>query len=98
MSIDKIRKKYGTKVCLIGNVDSSHTLVYGTEDRIVYETLETIRDGALEGALILASDSDIRDEMPFENVDLMFKTALQYGIYPIDVAAIEERMKRCTVE
>jgi uroporphyrinogen decarboxylase len=98
MSIDRIREKYGTNVCLIGNVDSSHTLVYGTEDRIVYETLQTIRDGAVDGALILASDSDIRDEMPFDKVDLMFKTALQYGTYPIDVAAINERMKQCAVE
>ena len=98
MSIKKIRETYGSNVCLIGNVDSSHTLVYGTEGRIVYETLETVRDGAVDGALILASDSDIRDEMPFENVDLMFKTALQYGTYPIDVAVIEKRMKQCTLE
>jgi len=98
MSIKGIRERYGANVCLIGNVDSSHTLVHGTENRIVYETLETIRDGAVDGALILASDSDIRNEMPFEKVDLMFKTALQYGKYPIDIVAIEERMKQCSVE
>jgi uroporphyrinogen decarboxylase len=95
MSIRGIREQYGTGICLIGNVDSSHTLVQGTEDRIVYETLETIRDGAVDGSLILASDSDIRNEMPFEKVDLMFKTALEYGKYPIDVHALGERMKRC---
>ena len=95
MSIKKVREKYGEKLCLIGNVDSSHTLVFGTEDRIIYETLETIRDGGLTGAMILASDSDLRDEMPFEKVDLMFRTGLKYGEYPIDVDAVDERMKQC---
>ncbi|MCK5570728.1 MAG: hypothetical protein KAJ15_13485 [Spirochaetes bacterium] len=95
MSIKKVREKYGEKLCLIGNVDSSHTLVFGTEDRIIYETLETIRDGGLNGAMILASDSDLRDEMPFEKVDLMFRTGLKYGEYPIDVDAVDERMKQC---
>jgi uroporphyrinogen decarboxylase len=98
MSVREIREKYGTRICLIGNVDSSHTLVYGTENRVVYETLETIRDGGLEGGLILASDSDLRDEMSLKNIDLMFKTALEYGNYPLDTEAIDERMKQCISE
>ena len=90
-----VRAKAGPRLCLLGNVDSSHTLVHGSRERIVYETLETIRDGGLGGALILASDSDIRNEMPYENVDLMFKTALRYGSYPIDRGAIDAEMERC---
>jgi uroporphyrinogen-III decarboxylase len=90
-----VRAKAGPRLCLIGNVDSSHTLVSGPKERIVYETLETIRDGGLGGALILASDSDIRNEMPYENVDLMFKTALRDGSDPIDRGAIDAEMERC---
>jgi hypothetical protein len=45
--------------------------------------------------MILASDSDLRDEMPFEKVDLMFRTGLKYGEYPIDVDTVDERMKQC---
>jgi len=96
MSIRKVRAKFGPELCLIGNVDSSHTLVFGSEQEIMRETLETIRDGALQGGMVLASDSDIRDEMPYEKVDVMFKTGLEYGKYPIDINIIEEGLKRCS--
>ena len=95
MSIRGVREKYGDKLCLIGNVDSSHTLVYGRDEEIICETLETIRDGGLNGGLILASDSDIRDEMPFEKVDLMFRTGLKYGKYPIDARAVADKILQC---
>ena len=35
MSIRGVREKYSDKLCLIGNVDSSHTLVYGSEEEII---------------------------------------------------------------
>ncbi|TFG58867.1 MAG: hypothetical protein E4H36_14845, partial [Spirochaetales bacterium] len=75
MSIKTVREKYGRRLCLIGNVDSSHTLVRGGSGEIICQTLEVIRDAGCEGSLILASDSDLRNEMPFEKVDLMFRTA-----------------------
>jgi len=95
MSMKRVRERFGAKLCLIGNVDSSHALVYGTDEQIVAETLETILEGGLEGALILASDSDIRNEMPYEKVDLMFKTGLRYGKYPIDVEALNAALRTC---
>jgi uroporphyrinogen decarboxylase len=98
MSMNTVREKSKDKLCLIGNVDSSHTLVFGNKNEIIQQTLEVIRDGALYGAMILASDSDIRDEMPYEKVDLMFRTGLDYGKYPIDLDAIDERIKQCRHE
>ena len=95
MSIKDIRKKYGNRICVIGNVDSSHTLVSGGKSEIIRETLEALRDGAGDGAMILASDSDIRDEIPFENIELMFKTGMKYGKYPIDMDLINERIDEC---
>lgn len=95
LSMRRMRERFGRRLCLIGNVDSSHTLVHGSAERIVYETLETIRDGGLAGGLILASDSDIRNEMPHENVELMFRTALRFGRYPIDTALLQQEMDRC---
>jgi uroporphyrinogen decarboxylase len=97
LSMKRMRERFGSRLCLIGNVDSSHTLVHGAPEQIIYETLETIRDGGLSGGLILASDSDIRNEMPYENVHLMFKTALAFGAYPVDRAALEAEMTRCAL-
>jgi uroporphyrinogen decarboxylase len=98
MSIEKVRKRFGTKLCLIGNIDSSYTLVFGNENDIILQTLQSILEGGLQGALIVASDSDIRDEMPYEKVDTMFKTALEYGVYPINVDAISEKLEQIRSE
>ncbi|HDY87352.1 MAG TPA: hypothetical protein ENH82_04450 [bacterium] len=98
MSMKDVREKVGQKLCLIGNVDSSYTLVTGSDETIIYETLETIRDGAVNGAMILASDSDIRDEMPFEKVDIMFKVGLEYGKYPLDIEAINKKSEECKIK
>ncbi len=97
MSMKDVREKVGQKLCLIGNVDSSYTLVTGSDDTIICETLETIHDGAVNGAMILASDSDIRDEMPFEKVDLMFRVGLEYGKYPLDIEAINQKSAECKI-
>jgi len=98
MSIKKVREKCGKKFCIIGNIDSSGVLIYGSDNEIILQTLEAIRDGALNGAMMLASDSDIRDEMPFDKVELMFKIGAEYGKYPIDIDAINERIERCKKE
>jgi len=95
MSIKEVRARCGNRLCLLGNVDSSHALVYGSDNEIVRQTLEVIHDGATCGAAVLASDSDIRDEMPYEKVDLMFQCGLQYGKYPIDIEAVNARMQVC---
>jgi len=95
MSMRRVRERFGSRLCLIGNVDSSHTLVHGSDERIVAETLSTILEGGQEGALILASDSDVRNEMPYEKVDLMFRTARRYGGYPLDLEAIGAALREC---
>jgi hypothetical protein len=59
------------------------------------DVIEATLAYGLEGALILASDSDIRNEMPYEDVDLMFKTALRYGTYPLDLEAVDEALLDC---
>lgn len=40
MSIEKVHERAGTKLCLIGNIDSSDTLVFGNENEIVLQTLQ----------------------------------------------------------
>nr|MBC8389838.1 hypothetical protein [Actinomycetota bacterium] len=67
------------------NVDSSHTLPLRDKEEVVKETKECIKIGAPGGGYILASDSDIRDDMPVENVLTMFETGRKYGEYPIKI-------------
>ena len=83
MDIGKIRKRYGTKICLSGNIDASETLPYGTVERIEQEVKETIHAAGRKGAFILASDSDYHDGIPPKNFIAMIEAAKKYGEYPI---------------
>ena len=83
MDIGKIRERYGTEICLVGNISASDTLPYGPADRIEEEVKATIRVAGREGAYILASDSDYHDGIPPENFIAMIGAARKHGGYPI---------------
>ena len=86
MDIVAIRKRYGDRLCLIGNVDSTIALCSGTPEDVRGQVLELLEQVAPAGGFILASDSDLRDDMPIENIQAMFDTGRAYGKYPIALA------------
>ena len=83
MDLLQIKQRYGDKIAICGNVDSTYMLPFGSKEEVIKETMECIKIGASGGGYILASDSDIRDDMPVENILAMFETGRKYGKYPI---------------
>ena len=79
MDIGKIKQRYGERLCLIGNIDSSQTLPYGTPEQVAAETRETIDIAAPGGGYILASDHSLHDGIPIENIVKMMEVGLEYG-------------------
>jgi uroporphyrinogen decarboxylase len=83
MDIESIRKRYGTKLCLIGNIDATDTLAYGSVKAIENEVRKTIDIAGRDGAYVLASDSDYHDGIPPKNFIAMVKAARRFGKYPV---------------
>lgn len=83
MDIVAIKQKYGDRLCLIGNVDSTVALCSGTPAEVRDQVFELLEQVAPAGGFILASDSDLRDDMPIVNIQAMFDTGRMYGKYPI---------------
>ncbi len=81
MDIAKVKKEYGQRICIVGNIDSSRTLPYGSLDNVEKETRETISIAAPGNGYILASDHSLHDGIPVENIVRMFKTCREYGKY-----------------
>lgn len=79
MDLRTVKAAYGDRFCLIGNVDSSRTLPYGTPDEVAAETREAIDIAAPGGGYILASDHSLHDGIPIENILTMFSTGAEYG-------------------
>ncbi|MBO3804104.1 MAG: hypothetical protein JTT11_09625 [Candidatus Brockarchaeota archaeon] len=82
MDIGHIKRRFGGSMALIGNVDASSTLQWGTGEDIARQTLECIRSAAPGGGYVLASDHSIHPGIPGQNAKLMFETARHNGAYP----------------
>jgi uroporphyrinogen decarboxylase len=79
MDIGMIKEKYGKRWCIIGNIDSSRTLPYGTPAEVAAEVRQAIDVAAPGGGYILASDHSVHDGIPVENIIAMFREGTDYG-------------------
>jgi hypothetical protein len=85
MDIELIKKKYGEKIALMGNIDCAKVLHLGTEEDVVRETKNTIKIAAPGGGYILSSSNTIFSGIPTKNYVKMLETAREYGKYPINI-------------
>jgi len=82
MSLSGVKRDYGQRVTLMGNV-STHVLATGTPEDTRRHTLDAIRAGAPGGRYILASSGGFLDgEVSVENLVEMYKTAKEAGQQP----------------
>jgi uroporphyrinogen decarboxylase len=84
MDIFEVKKKYGDRLTLIGNV-SNEMLMSGTPTDIANRTKELIAALAPGGGYCLSSGNSVPDWAKFENYKAMIETAKKYGSYPIRV-------------
>jgi hypothetical protein len=83
MDIAYIKKKYGEKLCLLGNVDCSHTLCFGSLPEVYEETREVIEKASPGGGHILSSSNSLHSAVKLENFLTMVATGRKLGRYPL---------------
>jgi len=81
MDLATVKRRYGDRICIIGNIDSSRTLPYGSKEEIAAEVREALRIGMLGGGYVLASDHSLHDGISVANILTMFGVARQEGVY-----------------
>jgi len=94
MDIAKLKRMYGGRICLIGNVDCRWLLTEGTIEEVVEVVKETMAKAAPNGGYILSSSNSIHPGVKPENFVAMVDAAKRYGRYPIDESLIEEYSAR----
>jgi len=82
MDLGRVKARYGTRLCLIGNIDASRTLPYATPDEVRDEVCETLRIGAAGGGYVLCSDHSLHGGIPVHNALAMIEAGREYGAYP----------------
>jgi hypothetical protein len=83
MDIRYVKEKYGRRLTLLGNVDCAHTLVHGSRQEIIDETISVIKKAAPGGGFLLSSSNSIHSGIPAKNYLTMLEAAREYGDYPI---------------
>ncbi len=85
MDIRAMKRDYGDRLCLIGNVDLN-ILGMGTLDEVDAEVRELIRDLGPGGGYILSSGNSLASYLRPECIIAMSKALKKYGPYPIDLS------------
>jgi hypothetical protein len=83
MDIAEVKREYGDRITLLGNIDCGGVLVNGTPEQVQEATRAVIRAAAPGGGFVLASSNAIHDAIPMENLEAMLDTAREEGTYPI---------------
>lgn len=86
MDIGLVKKKYGDKLCLMGNVDTRYTLSRGTPQEVEKEIKKIIKEAAYGGGLIICSADILQAGFPIENILSIYQAVKKYGTYPIKKA------------
>lgn len=83
MSPSKLKEKYGAEIIFHGAIDLQQAIL-GPADRIDREVRQRLYDLGRDGGYILAPSNLIQDDVPVENILLLFQLAAKYGVYPLE--------------
>jgi uroporphyrinogen-III decarboxylase len=77
-----VKRKVGDKLCLLGNIDTSHILVDGTKEEVYNAVKYAIKHLGPGGGYIL-SPSNSHPAMSLQRIKWMIKATKKYGTYPL---------------
>jgi uroporphyrinogen decarboxylase len=81
MDILHLKKNYGARVCIVGNIDLDYTLTRGTPAEVDAEVRDRIERIGRGGGYIVSSANSLTDYVKPENVLAMAKAIDAYGWY-----------------
>ena len=84
MDIRAMKRHYGHRVCLLGNVDLN-ILSLGTAAEVDQEVRELIRDVGPGGGYIVTSGNSLASYVKPENAVAMSQAVQKYGQYPLNI-------------
>lgn len=83
MDIGEVKRRYGDRVALVGNIDCSYILSEAPEHEVVEAVKDCLRKAAAGGGLIVSSSNCIHSAVKPENYLAMIRAVKQYGRYPL---------------
>lgn len=79
--IYSFKRKYGDRICLMGNMDIAGPLAFGTSADVAAETKQHLEGLAPGGGYVAGSSHSITPAVKPENFVTMVDTVIQHGVY-----------------
>jgi uroporphyrinogen decarboxylase len=85
MDIAELKRKYGGRLCLCGNINLDSTLTLGTPQDVEEEVKLRLRTVAPGGGYCCGASNSIPEYVPYENYIALIETVKKHGEYPIQL-------------
>lgn len=85
MDISLIKREYGDRVVLWGNVDCGPLMTYGTPEEVSRATIQCMKAASRGGGHVLTTSNTIHSDIPTKNYLAMLETARKFGQYPLNL-------------
>lgn len=82
MDMAEVKRRFGRKIYLRGNVDITWVIPYGTEEDVRRDVRRAIDQGAKGGGFVLSESNSFHPNCKFENILIYADEAKKYGRYP----------------
>ncbi|HRJ41430.1 MAG: hypothetical protein KJZ86_25470 [Caldilineaceae bacterium] len=81
MDIEALKRDYGQRICIIGNIDLHYTLTLGTPEEVEDEVRRRIQTVGAGGGYMISSANSLTSYCKVENVWAMARAIRQYAPY-----------------
>ncbi len=81
MDLKHLKQTYGDMLVLIGNMDCSRLLPYGTSAEVGAVAKKCLEDGKSGGGYVFSPCTDLTDSCTLENAETMMKVYKEYRVY-----------------
>ncbi len=85
MKPEKLKPKFGKRICFHGGIDEQYVLPRGTVEEVREEVRRKINGFAKGGGYILSPAHCIQPDVPPENIVAMYDAAYEFGKYPLGI-------------
>ncbi len=83
IDLRKFKEVYGNTICLMGNIDISSVLPFGTPENVAKAVRSCIEAAGAGGGYILSSSNSLHEGIPLNNIISMVDAAKKFGRYSI---------------
>lgn len=93
-SLDECKKKYGSKLALMGNLHTTQVMLYGPPELVRLESVKAILAAGENGGFVLSTGDQCGRDTPDENIFAMVQTVKEFGQYPLDKEKLLDEIQR----